>query len=75
MADGPGGRALFTGSGVALVTPFGEGGVDEEALGELVRKATTVDPRACRAEAERRFTPAVMAESYLRIYERIRSGI
>jgi 4-hydroxy-tetrahydrodipicolinate synthase len=34
----PNGRTLFTGSGVALVTPFGaEGGVDEEVLRELVR--------------------------------------
>jgi 4-hydroxy-tetrahydrodipicolinate synthase len=33
----PNGRTLFTGSGVALVTPFGaDGGVDEEALRELV---------------------------------------
>ncbi|MBG0567486.1 glycosyltransferase [Actinoplanes aureus] len=47
---------------------------DEEALGELVGKSATVDPRACRAEAERRFTPAVMAESYLRLYEGIRKG-
>ncbi|HEX8693209.1 MAG TPA: 4-hydroxy-tetrahydrodipicolinate synthase [Longimicrobium sp.] len=37
MADGQGGRALFTGSGVALVTPFGGGGVDEDALRDLVR--------------------------------------
>lgn len=34
----PSGRTLFTGSGVALVTPFGaDGGVDEEVLRELVR--------------------------------------
>jgi len=34
----PNGRTLFTGSGVALVTPFGaDGGLDEKALGELVR--------------------------------------
>ena len=34
----PNGRTLFTGSGVALVTPFGAGGgVNEEALRELVR--------------------------------------
>ncbi|WP_328476904.1 glycosyltransferase [Actinoplanes sp. NBC_00393] len=46
---------------------------DEETLGELVHKAGAVDPRACRAEAERRFTPAVMAESYVRLYERIRN--
>ncbi|MEU4557779.1 glycosyltransferase [Actinoplanes sp. NPDC023936] len=45
----------------------------EEALGELVGKAVTVDPRDCRAEAERRFTPAVMAQGYLSLYERIRN--
>ncbi|WP_420126380.1 4-hydroxy-tetrahydrodipicolinate synthase [Longimicrobium sp.] len=34
----PNGRTLFTGAGVALVTPFGaDGGVDDEALRELVR--------------------------------------
>ncbi|MBW3569965.1 MAG: dihydrodipicolinate synthase family protein, partial [Gemmatimonadetes bacterium] len=34
----PNGRTLFTGSGVALVMPFGpDGGVDEDALRELVR--------------------------------------
>ena len=37
MAD-PNGGTLFTGSGVALVTPFGaDGGVDEEVLRVLVR--------------------------------------
>ncbi|MEU8239828.1 glycosyltransferase [Actinoplanes missouriensis] len=45
----------------------------EEALGELTGKAVTIDPRACRAEAERRFTPAVMAEGYLSLYEQIRN--
>lgn len=37
MADGFGGNALFTGSGVALVTPFGEGGVNEGVMRELVQ--------------------------------------
>ena len=45
---------------------------DEEALGELVHKAGSVDPAQCRAEAARRFTPAVMATAYLRLYERVR---
>ncbi|WP_229074146.1 glycosyltransferase [Actinoplanes sp. DH11] len=45
----------------------------EEALGELVGKAVTIDPQACRAEAERRFTPAVMAEAYVSLYEKIRN--
>jgi hypothetical protein len=37
-----------------------------------VHKAGTVDPGACRAEAERRFAPAVMAAAYLDLYERLR---
>jgi 4-hydroxy-tetrahydrodipicolinate synthase len=37
VADGPGGTPLFTGSGVALVTPFHDGGVNEAVLRELVR--------------------------------------
>jgi glycosyltransferase involved in cell wall biosynthesis len=45
---------------------------DEEALGELVHKAGSVDPAQCRAEAAGRFTPAVMATAYLRLYERVR---
>jgi glycosyltransferase involved in cell wall biosynthesis len=44
---------------------------DEEALGELVHKAATVDEAECRAEAARRFTPAVMAAAYLRLYQRL----
>ncbi|HEV8568813.1 MAG TPA: glycosyltransferase [Actinoplanes sp.] len=43
---------------------------DEDELGELVHKAGTVDGGTCRAEAARRFTPAVMARSYLRLYYR-----
>ncbi|MEU4623826.1 glycosyltransferase [Actinoplanes sp. NPDC023801] len=45
---------------------------DEEALGELVHKAGAIDPGACRAAAESRFTPAVMAASYLALYEQLR---
>jgi 4-hydroxy-tetrahydrodipicolinate synthase len=38
MSSTSNGRTLFTGSGVALVTPFGaDGGVDEGVLRELVR--------------------------------------
>ena len=38
MPSNSNGRTLFTGSGVALVTPFGaDGGVDEGVLRELVR--------------------------------------
>jgi glycosyltransferase involved in cell wall biosynthesis len=45
---------------------------DEDQLGELVHKADSVDECACRAEAARRFTPAIMAAGYLRLYERLR---
>jgi glycosyltransferase involved in cell wall biosynthesis len=45
---------------------------DEEALGELVHKATVIEPAQCRAEAARRFTPAVMAAAYLKLYQRVR---
>lgn len=37
MADGSRPNPLFTGSGVALVTPFDDGGVNEGVLRELVR--------------------------------------
>jgi glycosyltransferase involved in cell wall biosynthesis len=47
---------------------------DPDELGELVVKAGTVDERECRVEASRRFTPAVMARSYLALYDRIRVG-
>ena len=33
--------------------------------------AATIDPQECRREAARRFTPARMAEKYLRLYGRI----
>jgi len=46
---------------------------DEDELGELVHKASAISPDDCRAEAARRFTPAVMAEHYLRLYEQVRS--
>lgn len=50
---------------------------DQDALAAAVTTATeSLDPRQCRAEAERRFTPARMAERYLRLYEKVltRSG-
>jgi glycosyltransferase involved in cell wall biosynthesis len=47
---------------------------EEEELGELVRKAGLIPEAECRAEAARRFTPAVMAAAYLRLYERLRSA-
>ena len=47
----------------------------EEELGELVHKAGTIAEGECRAEAARRFTPAVMAAGYLGLYERLRRGV
>jgi len=44
----------------------------ETELAGLVAAAGAIDPRQCMAEAARRFAPALMAESYLRIYERLR---
>jgi glycosyltransferase involved in cell wall biosynthesis len=48
---------------------------DERELAELVLAADKIEPRACRTEAARRFTPAVMARRYLAIYERVRSAV
>ncbi|HEY8534678.1 MAG TPA: glycosyltransferase [Micromonospora sp.] len=45
---------------------------DEEELGELVAYADRLDPRECCWEAARRFTPAVMAERYVELYEHVR---
>ena len=47
---------------------------DEEQFGELVAAAGTIDEAACREEAARRFTPAVMAAEYLGLYEKVRDG-
>ena len=47
---------------------------DEDELAELVRNPR-VDPRECRSEAARRFTPAVMARSYLDLYEQVRAAV
>ena len=47
---------------------------DEQELGELVHAAARLDERECRAEAARRFTPAVMAAGYLALYERLAAG-
>ena len=47
---------------------------DEEELGDLVAAAGTIAEAACREEAARRFTPAVMAGHYLGLYERVRDG-
>jgi len=47
---------------------------DEAELGELVAAAGTIAEAACREEAARRFTPAVMAARYLGLYGLLRDG-
>lgn len=42
----------------------------EEELAEWVLRVDEIDPEECRREARRRFSPAVMAEQYLELYER-----
>ncbi|WP_306213106.1 glycosyltransferase [Actinoplanes sp. RD1] len=44
---------------------------DEDELGELVHAAGAIVEAECRAEAARRFTPAVMAAGYLALYEKL----
>ncbi|MCC3767921.1 hypothetical protein [Streptomyces sp. UNOC14_S4] len=41
----------------------------EDELAQLLAAADGIDPRACRSEAVKRFTPAAMADGYLRLYE------
>jgi glycosyltransferase involved in cell wall biosynthesis len=46
---------------------------DEDALAAAVVEADGLDPQQCRREAARRFTPARMAERYLRLYDQVLS--
>ncbi|MDG4826513.1 glycosyltransferase [Asanoa sp. WMMD1127] len=43
----------------------------EEELADLVLAAGKLDPAECRQEAARRFTPRVMAERYVELYEEV----
>ncbi|GAB4102327.1 glycosyltransferase [Micromonospora taraxaci] len=45
---------------------------EEEELGELVLASDLLDPDECRRVAAQRFTPAVMAQRYVELYERVR---
>ncbi|MEV0428968.1 glycosyltransferase [Micromonospora sp. NPDC050495] len=45
---------------------------DEEELGELVLAAGLLDPDECRREAAARFTPELMAQRYVALYEQVR---
>ena len=47
---------------------------DEEELGDLVLAAELLDPDECRRVAAQRFTPAVMAQRYVELYERVRQS-
>ncbi|MFC7589244.1 glycosyltransferase [Nonomuraea antimicrobica] len=46
----------------------------EEELAELVLRVDELDPEECRREARRRFSPSVMAERYLELYEEVARG-
>jgi glycosyltransferase involved in cell wall biosynthesis len=43
-------------------------------LAAFVQAAVRIDPRECREQAARRFTPAVMAARYVELYEQAISG-
>ncbi|MFI2650034.1 glycosyltransferase [Micromonospora fulviviridis] len=45
---------------------------DEEELGELVLAAGLLDEDECRREAAARFTPELMAQRYVDLYEQVR---
>jgi glycosyltransferase involved in cell wall biosynthesis len=54
------------------VVTHGKTGFIADELDEIpayLERLDEIDPRACREEAERRFSPRVMAEQYLKIYE------
>jgi glycosyltransferase involved in cell wall biosynthesis len=47
----------------------------EEELAEWVLRVDELDPEECRREARLRFSPAVMADRYLDLYEQtVRRG-
>ncbi|NJP34597.1 glycosyltransferase [Micromonospora thermarum] len=45
---------------------------DEEELGDLLLAASLIDEGDCRREAAARFTPALMAQRYVALYEQVR---
>ncbi|NBE83125.1 glycosyltransferase [Micromonospora rubida] len=47
---------------------------DEEELADLVLAVDALDADECRREAATRFTPAVMAQRYVGLYEQVRRG-
>jgi hypothetical protein len=44
---------------------------DIDALAAAASGARLIDPRVCRREAARRFTPARMAQQYLDFYDQV----
>ncbi|GAA2866005.1 glycosyltransferase [Nonomuraea rubra] len=46
----------------------------EAELAEWVLRVGDIDPEECRQEAFRRFSPSVMADRYLDLYEKVLSG-
>lgn len=56
--------------GTGLLAEFG----DEAGLAELISRIDDLDSGRCRAVAERRFAPGVMAAAYLDLYEQCISG-
>ncbi len=44
---------------------------NEDALGAAVEEASALESRECRREAARRFTPARMADHYMRLYDEV----
>jgi glycosyltransferase involved in cell wall biosynthesis len=57
-------------SGTGLLAEFG----DEAALAQLIPDVDKLDPAHCRAAAERRFAPDVMAAAYLQLYDQCITG-
>jgi hypothetical protein len=49
-------------------------GETDEELAQLCKVAHRVDRRACRAEAEARFSPTAMAEGYEAVYDGVSAG-
>jgi glycosyltransferase involved in cell wall biosynthesis len=47
---------------------------DEDGLRLGISQAAFLDPAACRSAAATRFTPGVMAEQYLHLYEKVVAG-
>ncbi len=56
--------------GTGLLAEFG----DEAALAQMITNVDKLDPAHCRAAAERRFAPGVMAAAYLELYDQCITG-